>query len=294
MPVSIGIPVFNAELYLANAIRSVFAQSYTDWELIIVDDGSSDRSLDVAMSVNDPRVRVISDRTNRRLPYRLNQIVAESKFDLVARMDADDLMSPYRLEQQLAVLLARPEIDLVSTGVCSITNDDLPVGVRVYERDKALTTADMVAGRSGIVHASVLARKGWFLRNPYDERQLLTEDYELWLRAFLRRDLNFVVMKEPYYYYREDGNVTVEKLLRAYKSQRQVIMQLFAEPIDRLNYLPGFYARSLVTYVLSKIGYLDVIRMRRNHGIADDALIQSFSSEIEAIKSTKVPGLDRG
>jgi glycosyltransferase involved in cell wall biosynthesis len=73
---TIGIPFYNAEAYLGDAIRSIFAQTYHDWELILVDDGSTDRSLEIARAVRDPRVRVISDGQNRRLPYRLNQITA--------------------------------------------------------------------------------------------------------------------------------------------------------------------------------------------------------------------------
>jgi glycosyltransferase involved in cell wall biosynthesis len=76
MPVSIGISFYNCERFLPDAIRSVFAQTYQDWELILVDDGSTDRSLEIARSVNDPRVRVISDG--------LNQLISESSYDFIA------------------------------------------------------------------------------------------------------------------------------------------------------------------------------------------------------------------
>ena len=101
MPITIGIPFYNAEVYLADAIRSIFAQTYQEWELILVDDGSTDSSLEIARSVKDSRVRVIADGVNRRLPYRLNQITAEAKYDLIGRMDADDIISPVRFEKQL-------------------------------------------------------------------------------------------------------------------------------------------------------------------------------------------------
>lgn len=292
MPISIGIPIYNAEEYLADALRSVFAQTYEEWELILIDDGSSDRSLDIAMSVRDPRVRVISDGINRRLPYRLNQIVAESRFDCVARMDADDLMSPYRLERQFSLLQEMPGIDIISTGVCSITNDSVPVGTRSYHHVRPLTLADMIAGQSGIVHASVMARRDWFLRNPYDENQRLTEDYELWLRAFLRGDFNVFVMEQPYYYYREDNNVTADKMLRAYESQRQVVRRLLSGYVHRFKFLSPLYLKSLIVFLMSKFGGLEFLRKNRSMSISNESLARQFALEIDFIRNTKVPGLD--
>ncbi len=89
---------------LEDAIKSVLAQTFQDWELILVDDGSTDRSLEIARSFVDSQIRIISDGYNRRLPYRLNQIISEAKYDIIARMDADDLMAVDRLEKQIKVL----------------------------------------------------------------------------------------------------------------------------------------------------------------------------------------------
>ena len=85
MKISIGIPFFNAEPYLADAIKSVIQQSFEDWELILVNDGSSDSSLKIAESFakKDNRIRVISDGLNKKLPYRLNQIIDESKGEVI-------------------------------------------------------------------------------------------------------------------------------------------------------------------------------------------------------------------
>ena len=113
--ISIGIPFYNAEAYLEDAIKSVLAQTFQEWELILVDDGSSDGSLDIAKKYEqlDSRIRVISDGLNKKLPTRLNEIIKEAKFNLIARMDADDLMDIERLEKQYAFLSANPEYDLL-------------------------------------------------------------------------------------------------------------------------------------------------------------------------------------
>lgn len=295
MSISIGIPFYNAENYLADAIRSVFAQTYQDWELILVDDGSTDRSLEIARSISDKRVRVISDGINRKLPYRLNQIVAESKFDFIARMDADDLMSPRRLELQLSTLCNEPNIDIVSTGLCSLSNNDSPLGQRIYYRKDNLTLQDMLMGRAGIVHASILARADWFRRNSYDIDQRLTEDYELWLRAFSKGDFNLAIISEPLYYYREEGNVKAEKMLNAYASQRSLFMRYSKDGIsmsDLAILLGASYFKTIIVRLLSLVGRVDVLRVARNNAISNIDSQNSFLAEIAQIKNTRVPGLD--
>ena len=133
MIISIGIPFYNAEKYLEDAIFSVLAQTYEFWELILIDDGSSDNSLVIAnmYAKKDSRIRVISDGMNKKLPYRLNQLIQESTGDFIARMDADDIMHPERLEKQLRFLETNKRYDLVSTGLVSIDNDNI---VKVIEK----------------------------------------------------------------------------------------------------------------------------------------------------------------
>lgn len=295
MLITIGIPIYNAELYLADAIRSVFAQTHQDWELILIDDGSKDRSLEIAHAVTDPRVRVISDGMNRKLPYRLNQIIAESKYEYIARMDADDLMSPNRLQRQLDVLLSDSQVDVVSTGVCSLSNDNKPIGMRVYANNDVLSLRDMLMGHSGVVHASILARKSWCERNVYDIKQMLTEDYELWLRAFLNDDFHVQLIEEPLYYYREEGNVTAVKLLHAYVSQRSIIKAQMANHASKMDALPvllSLHLKSLVVRGLSMFNMLGVLHQRRSELALNHALLEDFNREISIIVNTKVPGLD--
>ena len=96
--ISVGIPFYNSEKYLADAIKSVLAQTFQNWELILVDDGSTDNSLETAREFEkqDSRIRVISDGKNKKLPARLNQIIAESKGEYIARMDAESFAETNR------------------------------------------------------------------------------------------------------------------------------------------------------------------------------------------------------
>jgi len=197
--VTVGIPFYNEEETLAGAIRSVFAQTQSDWELILVDDGSTDGSLDIARSVDDPRVRVVGDGQHRGLSARLNQIVVLASARLVARMDADDLMHPERLRSQLSYLAKNPTVDVVGTGMFILDGDDLPVAKRLAPVHPMSALAAL--SRGCFIHASVMGRREWFARYPYDSGCDGAEDRELWTRAFGRS--TFSNLQGCYYYYRE-------------------------------------------------------------------------------------------
>jgi len=239
--ITIGIPFYNAEKYLEDAICSILAQTHIHWELLLIDDGSSDQSLDIAKSYEkkDSRIRVLSDGENKKLPFRLNQIIDESKYNYIARMDADDLISSTRLQKQVYYLLNNDDIDLVSTGILSLKNDLTLVGYRNTPTEKLINQADAVIGTTGIIHASIMARKSWYRRNRYNEANLLAEDYELWLNAFLRDDLKVGFIEEPLYYYREEQSITLKKILKAYNTQIGVINSFsreFISSFDKLKY----------------------------------------------------------
>lgn len=266
--ITVGIPIYNAENYLADAIKSVLVQSYPHWELILVDDGSTDRSLKIAQefAARDNRIRIISDGQNKKLPARLNQIIQEAKFDYVARMDADDLISPLRLEKQLEFLEKYQRYDLVSTGILSLKNDLSLKGYRATAKTKNIDLQDAILGTTGIIHASILVRKSWYLRNFYNENNKLAEDYELWLRAFLKDDLKVGFIEEPLYYYREDQNIKLEKLLKAYSTQIEIINNLDEHLISLKNkkkYIRRFYIKSKIVSVIFLLGLSFLLHKKR-------------------------------
>ena len=111
--VYVGIPFYNAEKYLDYAIRSVLNQTYTNWKMTLIDDGSTDSSLALARKyTSDTRVKVISDGRNKGLVYRLNELVKLSDCKYFVRMDADDIMHPQRLEKQLRYLVLARDVGI--------------------------------------------------------------------------------------------------------------------------------------------------------------------------------------
>tara|TARA_Y100000034_G_scaffold124352_1_gene172392 strand:+ start:870 stop:1760 length:891 start_codon:yes stop_codon:yes gene_type:complete len=286
-PVSIGISFFNAEVSLLDAVRSVFAQTHQNWELILIDDGSTDRSLELAKSINDPRVKVYSDGQNKKLAARLNEIIDLASFDFIARMDADDLMARDRIEKELRVLASDPACDLVSTGVVSLTDDNQPVGVRCVHPSHVVTPRSLLRTHHGIVHASIVARKDWYQRNRYREDLPCSEDKSLWISAYSRSDLNVRFLAEPLYYYREDSSASSFKLLRAYRVGRGIIARDakngFPFPDKASSYIRSAL-QSLVVSILDRFNKMDLIRARRSVGEMLEEDRQYFENEIAAIK----------
>lgn len=290
MKVTIGIPFYNAEHYLTGAIQSIFAQTYTDWELILIDDGSTDGSLQIAKSVQDPRVRVVSDGENRKLAARLNQLVSLAQTDFVVRMDADDLIPPNRIARQMEILAAHPHIDVVSSGLLSMSDDYDILGVR-WHHDTMITRDQLLRKKGcGIVHAAVIARKDWYERNPYDPSVQIAQDYDLWLRSSKKGDLNAYIVQEPLYYVRESSSVTLPKLLRSYRYDRRAVWKNRRTLWDT-RFIAKSFLKSIVLRAIVAAGKLDWLVKRRSVQSVDPAIAAKFHQDIATIFGTQVNGL---
>ena len=126
--VTVLMAMYNAAAHLQAAIESVRAQTFADFEFLIVDDGSTDDSAAIAEGCGDKRIRVIRNAQNRGQTACLNQGLAEARGEWVARQDADDLSAPERLAQQLAHMKAQPETALLGTGAWQIDGDGRTLG----------------------------------------------------------------------------------------------------------------------------------------------------------------------
>jgi len=217
--VTVGIPFYNAGSTLADAVRSVLAQTLDDWELVLVDDGSTDGGIEVARSLRDSRVRVVSDGRNRGLSARLNQIAEFARSKLLARMDADDLMHSDRLAVQVEYLDRNPKVDVVGTGMYILDGDGRPVAKR--PASTAPLTARSVLTGACLMHATVMGRTDWFRQNPYYDPACPpvypeAEDFELWCRTFGAS--RFARIPDPYYYCNEHASFSMSKYARASRS----------------------------------------------------------------------------
>ena len=263
--ISVGIPFYNAEDYLEYAIKSVLAQSFKNFELILIDDGSTDNSLKIARSFKDSRIKVFSDGKNKKLPYRLNEIIHLAKYDYIARMDADDLMDVDRLKIQFNYLEINPNIDLVTTGMYSIGKNNEILGKRI-PNDKMMVASEILSGLTNLLHASMLVRKEWCLRNLYQVDNALAEDYELWLSASIKNDLKYHVIQEPLYYYREFENVKKEKMIKGYNTQIEVIRRYsngIIPLIKTKKIILKFNVKKIVVFLLDLLNLMTILEKRR-------------------------------
>lgn len=271
--VTIGIPFYNNQEYLALAIESVINQSFVDWELILVDDGSSDSSLEIAKRFErkDSRIRVISDGENKKLPYRLNQIIDESRGEYIARMDADDLIHPNRLEVQMRFLEKNAQYDLVTTGVVSIDNSNKVYGYR-HVKD-IYTDFNVVRRAYPIIHASVLAKKEWYKRNKYDESYSRSQDFELWCRTITQNDLRMAVIPQLLYYYREEGNLDAKKILVAYDYGFEIYSKYY-NGFNIKEYLKFKFKKNVVL-IMESFGLLqNLAKIRNNKNISSNIITE--------------------
>ena len=184
MLVSIILPVYNAELFLEVALESVLSQSHEDFELIAIDDGSTDSSLQILkrLSVNNKRVRVFS-QNNQGLVNTLNRGICLANGDLVARMDADDICDPKRLECQVRFMSENPDVVCVGSQIQLID----PVGRDLMQMRMPLNHEDIDEANcscvTGIVHPTSLIRLSALeLVGGYSGAYTHAEDIDLWLR----------------------------------------------------------------------------------------------------------------
>ena len=259
--VCVCIPFFNARATLRQAVISVLNQSYPDWRLILLNDGSVDDSVDtIADLVDNESVLLISDSTNRGLIYRLNQMVELTDAPYIARMDADDLMHPDRLRLQMAAFRKDFNLDIVSTGMAIMTSDYRVVGVRCMDRQPTLSDY-MKYG--GLVHASCIFRRKFLENNRYDPEFFKAEDRGLFLQGL--PDAHYFCVTEPLYFCAEYNRFNKKRYLDSYRSERKVILKhgprLLGWP-RTVAYFLRSVMKSPVVHVMAVLGVAQHITRR--------------------------------
>lgn len=186
--VSILLPVFNAERYLPAALGSMLAQSFDDWEMICINDGSRDGSRQIldSLAERDARVRVVHQE-NQGLVRTLNRGIALAGGSLVCRMDADDIAMPERLRLQVDFLRGRPGHVAVGGAILKIDADSDPLGVERLPREHDEIEAALLHRKTGLFHPTALIRASALSAvGGYREEYEWVEDHDLWLRLAQR------------------------------------------------------------------------------------------------------------
>jgi glycosyltransferase involved in cell wall biosynthesis len=181
--VTVAMSVYNGAGTLESAIRSILWQTYANWELIVVDDASTDDTQRILQQFRDPRIRVINESKQKGLATRLNQCVAQAGGTYLARMDADDVAYAGRFERQVRFLQTHPKIDLLGHGAVLIKGNGEVIGLY-----PAAFTHEDICCRPWwgfpLAHPTWMGKRSWFLGHPYNEQLTKGQDQELLLRSY--------------------------------------------------------------------------------------------------------------
>ena len=184
LQISVVMPVYNGEKFVARAIESILNQTFKDFEFIIIDNKSTDKSVEIVKSFNDSRIKLIQNEENFGIATSLNKGIKHSRGQYIARMDADDLSYPNRLEEQVSFLEKNPGVSVLGTYASLFKENG-----RIWENHNppiVPTLTDWLWG-SKVIHASVMMKKQDLQHvGGYDPKTYRVEDYDLWLRMIIK------------------------------------------------------------------------------------------------------------
>jgi glycosyltransferase involved in cell wall biosynthesis len=235
--VSVVMPVYNVERYVTQAIQSVLGQSFADFELIIVDDGGADASLDICRSFADPRIRIISQR-NRGLAGARNTGIMAARGAYVALLDSDDHWMREKLAVHVAHLDSNPDVGASYAGAMLVDEQDRALGIIQRPKPGRATAGDVFCGRA-ILNGSMPVFRTAMLREAalesddgriwcFDETLRRSEDVECWTRLALRGTLAFEALNCVLTNYRMNADGLSADVIRQLSSWEQVRQRIAA------------------------------------------------------------------
>ena len=267
--VSIVMAVYTCEKLLPEALESIEGQTYSNWELVVCDDASTDGTFAVVenFAARYPgKVIVLQNEVNSKLPYSLNRCLAEANGDLIARMDGDDKCLPERFAKQVEFLIEHPEIDLVGTAIRRFDEAGEHDVVEMESFPNRLTLRRNVP----FVHATVMVRSSVYrVLGGYETtaRAVRCEDVDLWFR-FFHEGFEGANIAEPLYLVRED----IEAIRRRTFQNRWNLFRTTIFGYRLLNFPIRSYAKpiaDLAKVLIPTRGVLVYRRIQARKQIAD-------------------------
>lgn len=270
--VSIAIPCYNCSRFVENAVRSVINQTYQNWELLIIDDGSKDNTVEIIRKIKDSRITIFSDGCNKGLPARLNESIKWARGEYYARMDADDIMHKDRIAKQVAFLMEHPNVDVLGCSAYIINGSNSVLRKRIVKNDQR-----------GFIHPTVIAKTSWFNNNQYNEAMKRSQDIELWLRT--KNKSCFANMSDCLFFYREEGVPQVKKYVQTqllhikhfYKFGNSYGFSMSQVLKNRLL----AYVKIVVFSIVNFIGLGDVLLRMRSSEQLDTKEIESAERDLK-------------
>jgi glycosyltransferase involved in cell wall biosynthesis len=198
--ISVVMSVFNGEKRLLEAIQSILSQTLTNFEFIIINDGSTDKTKSIIEGFNDPRIRLINQK-NHGLVYSLNRGISLARGEFIVRFDADDISMPSRFEKEIAWLIKDKKRGLVGSFFTYIDEDSGVPGLTLYTPTKHIDLCRMMYFVNPLAHGSTMFRREAFEEaGGYRIEYFKAEDYDLWRRIAVNWEIGQI--PESLYWYR--------------------------------------------------------------------------------------------
>jgi glycosyltransferase involved in cell wall biosynthesis len=210
--ISVLLPCYNSERYISEAIQSIIEQTYTHFELLILDDGSTDNTISIISEFKDKRIVLLCESENKGIVYQLNKGIEHAKGEFIARMDADDVSFPERFQKQVDFLEDRKnqKIHVLGTDAISIGLSNKPI---IHENYLPKQISFMLNFKCPILHPTVMIRKRVFVSGlRYSEDYKYAEDYALW--RMLDNGSNMAILTDQLLMYRIHNAQTNQDLDR--------------------------------------------------------------------------------
>lgn len=188
--ISVVMSVYNGERYLVEAIDSILNQTYSDFEFIIINDCSTDKTAEILQSYNDARIKIINNDENLRLPASLNKGLRLAKGKYIARMDADDIALPDRFEKQISYLEKNQEVAVIGGSLIVFNEQEGEIYTQKADCNELLDKYYLIP--SPILHPTAMLRKSMTVDEGYfyNEKYTSAQDYDLWLRIAKKHKIN--------------------------------------------------------------------------------------------------------
>ncbi len=229
MFISVLMSAYNGEAYLNEAIDSILGQTYTNFEFIIVNDGSTDNTLAILETYNDYRIRIINSEQNCGLIDSLNKGIAAAKGEYIARLDADDIAMPERLAKQVAYLRENPEIILLGSGAMLMDTKQNSITDTYYQHEQHCIPVHLLF-RNIFIHSSIIVKTEVLAAIKFDKDYYLAEDYIVWVQ--IAQKYKTASIKESLVKHRiHETNITKLK----YDKHIATVQQIYAYQLKKLD-----------------------------------------------------------
>jgi len=264
--VSVAIPTFNAAETLPMALGSLLAQSFENWEALVVDDGSTDETRKVVRRFSDSRIRYFRSETNRGRPYARGEALKEARGEYLAMLDADDWWYPTKLREQMSVLKEKSDLVLVSTGMAVTKKDGNLYGVRALGAPDQRWPQVVVMGRPTlprVAHAPSVIRMDVAREAKFDLRLPVAQDVDFLIQVL--QGNRFTVISKPLYAYAEISSEKSGGILTANKLTRYILGKYWmSHPVWIGKQISATYIKGIIYRIFFAAGLTDWVIARRS------------------------------